>query len=415
MSTNDRLWIGASTTSTGIEGAAPASTWARFEDLGRAPRSGEGNAFATNHAGDLERLAEHGITTLRLTLEWARLEPAPGKVDGSALEQQLHVLREARAAGVAVWACLHDGPLPGWFAEDEGGFVDVGARTRFWPRFVDRAGEWFEDLVAVWVPMADPVGYAWDGWRTGTRPPGRTAPAPEHAEAQRSALLALGDAWRILQSGARPVAASCSVVPLAPAVRSREPDERDAATAATDALDALLFEPWIAALRDGIVAVPGARPIEVPDLAGACSHVVVAYDHGASVYADGSLGPYPTDARTGPTGWAPWAEGAGLSVRRVADVLPDRTLVLETGIATRAADPLEDEWRCEVLREVLGHVERARADGLDVAGLLHRTAVDGYEWEHGFGVQRGCFDRDRIAKPSARVLAAAAGVTPPES
>lgn len=44
------------------------------------------------------------------------------------------------------------------------------------------------------------------------------------------------------------------------------------------------------------------------------------------------------------------------------------------------------------------------ADGMDIRGLFHWTAIDDYEWLHGFHVAFGIIDRDRRVKPSVAVL-----------
>ena len=69
-------------------------------------------------------------------------------------------------------------------------------------------------------------------------------------------------------------------------------------------------------------------------------------------------------------GYAPWPEGSGLVLRRLAEELPGRPLlVAECGFGTD-----DDDWRVEVLRESLEEVERAIDDGVDVRGLFHWTA-----------------------------------------
>jgi beta-glucosidase len=397
-------WWGTVASATGAEGAAPAGTWARWEEEGRVPPSGEGNGFATNYHRDWAMLAEHDLPVHRLGVEWARIEPRPGKIDGDAVEHALAVVGAATAAGIDVWVTLHDTALPGWFADDEGGFVDDHARTYFWTRHVDRMGELLGDLVAGWVPIEDPVGYARRGWLTGTRPPGRTDPE-QFPDALRAVLRADLDAWRLLRSGGRPVATSYAVTPAFPAVRSREPDEREAAASRAAARDALGFATWVDALREGMLRVPGRATEEISDFAGAFDLVGISYDHAWSVFADGSLAPYPADARPGPLGWAPWPEGLGGVLRRVHDELPGRELLLTGfGLATAADDPRQDEWRVEILRASRTEIERAVADGVPLRGAFHRNAVDGYEWEAGFSVHRGVFDRDRRPKPSVAEL-----------
>jgi beta-glucosidase len=408
---DDFRW-GTAAPNVHAEGAAPASTWARWEDQGRAPRSGEGNGFATNFERDWAMLAEHGLRAHRLGVEWARIEPRPGAVDGNAVEHLAAVLRTARAAGIEVWATLLDTSLPGWFADDEGGLLDDRARSYFWARHVDRVGELLGDLVAGWVPVEDPFALARDGWLAGTRPPGRRDPVA-FLDALRAAHLANLDAERLLRSGEAPVAASFGLLPTAAAVRSREPDERAQAEAEARRLDRLAFGVWTELLSEGRLALPGRAPEELPDAPAAFPVLGVGYDHAVSVYADGTTGPYPLDARVDPTGWAPWPEGLGNELRRVHDALPRRTLLVTgVGVATDAGDPAQDEWRVEVVADTVEVVRAAVADGVPVTGLFHRSAVDGYEWDQGFDVHRGLFDRDRRPKDSALVLARAAGWRP---
>ena len=69
---------GTGASSTQCEGAAPASDWWDWERAGRSPLSGDGNGFWTRYPEDFGLLADLGLTSLRLSMEWARLEPEPG-------------------------------------------------------------------------------------------------------------------------------------------------------------------------------------------------------------------------------------------------------------------------------------------------------------------------------------------------
>jgi beta-glucosidase len=398
------FWWGTAASSTQTEGAA-AGTWARREQQGRAPVSGEGNGFATNAAGDFAMLAEHGLTHHRLSIEWARLEPMPGTHDGEAVEHYLQVLGAARDAGVEIWACLHHFTLPGWFDEDLGGFRDDRARTYHWPRHVDFVAETFGELIHGWQPINEPTAYALGLWSPGLISADAVG-SRDTAELTRATLLANVEAWKLLRSGHQPVATIMNVSPVYGAVRSRGPDEREVARAAADRLDDLLIGSWTRALRDGLLAIPGLPEVEIPELAGAFDIVGVSYFNALSVYADGSTGPYPADARVGPLAVAPWPEGLGVVLRRIHDELPGKPLVVAAnGLGTSAGDPDEDEWRVEVLRDSLAEVARAIDDGIDIRGYFAWTAVDGYEWDRGYDIRFGLFDRDRLPKGSARLLA----------
>jgi beta-glucosidase len=399
----DDFWWGTAASSTQAEGAAPRSDWFAWEQAGRVPLSLEGNGFATRYAEDFALYAEHGLTHHRLSLEWARLEPSPGRRDPEAVEHYTEVLRAARDAGIAVWACLHHFTLPGWFSEDEGGFLDDRARGRYWHRHVDWVAETFGDLVFGWKPVNEPVAYAVAGWLMGINPPGVTDPE-QFAKAVRATHLANHEAWRLLRSGDQPVATIHNLSPVYAGVRTREPDERDASQAVTEVVDRYLWG-WTRALRDGLLEIPGLPPEEIPDMAGSFDLVGFSYYSAQTVYADLTTGPYPADARVGPMDYAPWPEGLGIVLRRLADELPGRALlVAEFGVGTD-----DDRWRTDVLRDSLVEVEQALDDGVDVRGLFHWTGVDNYEWQHGYDVSFGLFDRDRNARPSAELAKAWAG------
>ena len=68
------MW-GTGASSTQCEGAAPDSDWFAWERAGNAPKSENGNGFATQYAQDFKILASLGLTHHRLSIEWARIEP----------------------------------------------------------------------------------------------------------------------------------------------------------------------------------------------------------------------------------------------------------------------------------------------------------------------------------------------------
>ena len=139
----------------------------------------------------------------------------------------------------------------------------------------------------------------------------------------------------------------------------------------------------------------------------ACDIVGFSYYSATGVDAEGAIVPYPTSARVGPMGYAPWSEGLSLVLERLHEELPGRPLLIcEHGVGTD-----DDDWRCEVLRESLTLVERAIADGIDVRGFFHWTGVDNYEWLHGFEACFGLFQRDRQPRGSAALAANYAGAT----
>jgi beta-glucosidase len=390
----DDFWWGTAASSTQAEGAAPDGDWYALEQRGLVPRSGEGNGFATRYAEDFALYAQYGLRHHRLSIEWARIEPHEGRRDEAAIEHYRAVLEAAVASGIHPWVCLHHFTLPGWFTETgEGGFVDDRARSYYWARHVAFCAETFGDLVFGWKPINEPGAYA-GIYSQG----GRSVPKRDWRkvfDVLGATLLAQRDAWRELRGGGQPVATIHNLSPIFPVANTIP------AANAQRALEALTWDVWMRADRDGVLELPNRAPREVPDLREACDLIGFSYYSATGVGAEGKETPYPTDARVGPMRYAPWSEGLAIVLHRLHDELPDRPLLIcEHGVGTD-----DDGWRRDILAESIQHVDDAIADGVDVRGFFHWTGVDNYEWPFGFDVQFGLFNRDREPRGSADLVA----------
>ena len=112
-----------------------------------------GNGFRTRWPDDLAALQDLGVTDVRIALDWARLQPKPGALDGDWAEHFEQILQAADAIGVRPWVCLHEAGVPRWF-DNDGGFGNDETFTRWWPRWVERAADRFGDLAGGWIPFA---------------------------------------------------------------------------------------------------------------------------------------------------------------------------------------------------------------------------------------------------------------------
>lgn len=123
-----------------------------------------GNGFEQRWPDDLALLAAMGVTDIRLTLDWARLQQRPGALDADWSERFASMLDTAQAIGLRTWATLYDGAVPRWF-DDEGGFGDATAFDTWWPRWVERVADTFGDRVHGWVPFDVIPSAAAQPWR----------------------------------------------------------------------------------------------------------------------------------------------------------------------------------------------------------------------------------------------------------
>jgi beta-glucosidase len=387
------LW-GTGASSTQCEGAAPASDWSAWEASGHAPPSGNGNGFAARYAEDFAIYSRLGLRHHRLSIEWARIEPAEGEHDAAAISHYRAVLEAARDAGIVPWVCLHHFTLPAWFAA-KGGFLVPSNRTESWARHVDFMAQTFGDLVGGWKPVNETNEYATLAYRGQGWPPGHHD-RTEAALVDEAIHLATAEAaMRLRQTGA-PVA---SIYGLSPIV---ELDDTEATTTMAGRLDDHRWHPAIELFRDGRLQIGDRPPVERPDLAGAFDLFGFSY-YSAMGVAAGRIVVHPADAPRSPLGYAIWADGLGLILDRLHAELPGTPLlVAEYGIGTD-----DDEQRASYLARGLQIAQDAIGRGVDLRGFFHWTGVDNYEWLHGYAVPFGIIDAARTVRPSAAVLARA--------
>ncbi|UNZ18159.1 family 1 glycosylhydrolase [Streptomyces sp. 891-h] len=369
---------GTASSATQCQGATSADNWWAWEQAGKAPRSGDGNGFDNLYASDFALLAGWGFSDHRLSLDWARIEPQPGRHDQEAVEHYRHILQAGRDAGLAMWVCLLHTALPTWFAS-EGGFLSPGASAT-WARHVDFIAETFGDLADGWMPVNNPTAYAQKGYLAGTFPPGHTSQEEFLTVLQAIHQADFEAALRLRQDG-KPTSTNEALLPLHPA------DDSADAAAATALVDAVVWDSWLNLAR-------------TPRYENAFDQYGFSYYFTPTVGPSGDLFPYPEGEPVGPQGYVSWAPGLGEVLDRLNSELPGkRFLVAEIGYGGE-----DDRARAAYLQDALGQVHDAMSRGMDITGVHLWTGVDNYEWLEGHTVSFGLFDRHRTPRPSARLV-----------
>lgn len=382
------------------EGVAPTADWSEWEREKLAPPSGDGFGLHRDHADDVGQFAALGCTDWRVTIEWARVEPAEGKLDNDALDRYRDILSAARRAGLRNWLTLHHTSLPGWYLDDEGGHRDATARGRFWARHVDRVAEALDEFADGFVPIDDPIGWALRGYGLGSRPPGRTD-ARTMREAAEGAVLATHDAVRLLSSGNQPVMTAWRADPVHALAEEdgRVPHE---ARKAAQRWDEFLWGSWLRAHATGTLEIDGRSAKDVPAFVTGVDYVGIVHDHPIGVGPRGEFAPWPASGRTDASGFVPEPGELAEAIHRTAEALPDHRIV----VAGHGIPTADDAWHDHQVGRSLEVVQDAAAEGL--AGYFHDAGVDGYEWAKGFDAPRGLLRRDRSRRPAATTFADAA-------
>lgn len=351
---------------------------APFAAVGRSRRRvaarPPGNGFDTRWVDDLDMLAAHGLHHVRLTVDWARLQPRPASVDDDAVEWYRDVAQHARSLGISVWFTLLERDVPQWF-DDEGGFADAKSAGRWWPRWVEAVTDVLGDLADGWYPIDDPLRHA---DRLARRDDGSVGPI-RHGEVIDTLLVAWRDAWRVLRGGP-PVATAVRVGPVHPI------DHTVDAAAEARRRDHLMWTTWLRGLRDGSVVIPGRADRELNDLAGAADVIGIGvalsrHDLPQQRVTDDAL--------------ARITDRIGHHVRRAAETAPDRPMHMSS-IAFPAHD-LGD--RAHLLGAVAGALDDARRDGVDLRMAFAEPAIDALA-ASAEAAQCGLFTRDREPTPA---------------
>ena len=383
------------------EGGAVPNDWVAAARAGRVPPN-PGNGFWERAETDLGLVAALGIRHYRLSVEWSRVEPERGRFDQRAIDRYRSICDAALAAGLVPWLNLFHFTHPLWFAE-RGGFLEPRNHSDFL-RYVERMGRALVPPVRHFHVSNESMIYVLAGYLIGENPPFlRDASA---AMAMTRHVLALhADAYRILKAlEPQPTVAAIEVYLDPRAVDPADGGQRRAA----ERFDAWYHGVLLEALATGWVRVPEREPEEIPHLRGALDlyglnfYCSTSFGAGApGTWSD--LAEPPRDA----LGRAVHPAGLEAGLLRVAGALPGvPLLVTENGCPTT-----DEAFRCRYIAAHLAALDRARRRGADVRGYFHWTAVDNYEWRHGFGPARfGLigFDpttRERSVKASGRWLA----------
>jgi len=378
------LW-GASTSAHQTEGGNVGSDWWNLEHLNtggllKEPSHDACDSYHRWHE-DMDLLAELGFSDYRFSVEWARIEPAPGAFSQAAIAHYRRMIDGALARGLRPMVTLHHFTSPQWFAE-RGGWSAPDAADLF-ERYVRAAAPLYTDGVEHLCTINEPNILAVmitvrHRMKSGTALPSAGLPLPDHGTTE-GLLLAHRQAVS--------------------AVKALAPEVQTGWSVACQAYEALVGAEQTANAH--------RRPREDVFLEAAREDDwlgVQSYTRNL-IGPDGPL-PVPDGAERTLAGWEYFPEAVGRAVRHAATIAPGVPLIVtENGIATG-----DDSRRTSYTAAALEALAEAVHDGADVRGYFHWSLLDNYEWgsyDPTFGlvaVDRTTFRR--TPKPSAHWLGA---------
>ncbi|GAA2888482.1 family 1 glycosylhydrolase [Streptosporangium fragile] len=377
------LW-GAATAPHQVEGNNVNSDWWALEQqMPGMELSGDACDSYHRYAEDMRLLADAGLNSYRFGIEWARIEPEPGRFSRAELAHYRRMIDTALELGLSPVVTLHHFTHPRWFAAEGG-----------WMR--EKAIERFRAYIQAATGILDGVE-----WICTINEPNMLA-----LMITMSRLAQTGDAasWMspTVEGAARPVLPNPDpevgrrLVEAHEAAREILKKHTDAKVGWTVACQALTPTPGNEALLRELQDIREnlyLEPARGDDFIGVQSYSSQAVDENGIV-------PHPLGPDTTLTGNAYRPDAIGIAVRHARQVTGGTPiLITENGIATT-----DDTQRIRYTSEALHHLFSCMDEGIDVRGYIHWSALDNFEWGHWkptFGliaVDRETFER--TPKPS---------------
>ena len=201
----------------------PATCFRPTIALGRHDGPGDAADLWRDYERVLDLVPDLGFDGVRLTLEWARIEPRRGEVDQSALERYAAVAHYANAIGLDVTVAMVDAAWPAWLGLEAWLLPWVHDVT---VAHVRRTVSFLGDEVSGVVVFTQPGELVAHGFISATAPPWRRG-ATRDASFARAQLASIEATLRRDERGSRVAGERSELLPKS-RPRSLEPAERAA-------------------------------------------------------------------------------------------------------------------------------------------------------------------------------------------
>lgn len=382
------LW-GTATAAHQVEGSNVNSDVWLLEQLPGSPFS-EPSGDACDHyhryEQDIALLARLGFNSYRFSVEWARIEPARGQFSAAEIAHYRSVLEACRRNGLHTVVTLHHFTSPRWFAA-AGGFERDDAVALF-SRYAAHVVETLGDLIDCLCTFNEanltfgrrPAIIAAAAAATGS--PAFSCFLFDDTDRSKPIIRAAHAAARTAVKALRPtlpVGLTLAMSDYQAALDTGAAGQAKASAARSQAYDV-----WLEAAR-------------ADDFVGVQTYTRELFS------AKGPVPPPSGSART-QIRQEYYPPAIGGTIRYAAQVARVPIVVTENGVGI-----VDDASRVRYIDGALEAVGRCIADGVDVRGYLHWSAMDNYEWLFGYGPKFGLIAVDRTTqvrtvKPSGHYL-----------
>ena len=401
-----------------IEGQNSNSDWWAWELQPGRIKNGDRSTIATDSrahfAEDIQNMKFLGTDVYRLSVEWAKIEPAENVFNESVLQDYVDQMDELLLAGIEPMVTLYHFTLPLWVSK-KGGW-DWNGITPAFQRFTEKVAKTIGNRVRLWVTLNEPMSIIAAGYITHVFPPGkndlRTIALPME-NMVRAHAASYHTLHRVLDGPDSKVS-----VGLAHHLRVFDPYRPSHLLDqyATKKFDSIFNWAIPEALITGklkfnLPLVVKANAF-IPDAIGTqdffglnyYSRDLVAFELFSKDPLKRILKP---GAPVTDLDWEIYPEGMKRLLHSIDKLFPKMPIwITENGLADQS-----DQKRFQFLKDHLRVLSEVIQSGLDVRGYCHWTLNDNFEWAEGYSAQFGLFKLEpdtlkRIPRESAKQYAA---------
>ena len=349
-----------------IEGGNTNNDWWAWEHAPGTPvaePSGDACDSWLRWSKDVPLIKDLGVGHYRFSVEWSRLQPAPGEWSNAACDNYIRLCEALLAAEVCPTVTLHHFTTPMW-ATAKGGWTDPDIVDRF-AEFSHRVAERLAPYVGRFCTLNEPNVVAAMGYLMGLFPPGVANDQAAHDTAVANMVFAH---------------------------RATVDAVRAAAPGAEVGLTVNMAE--YQAVADGEAHAAEAEAMEDSflDATGGDDFIGVQVYTRMVMGPAGWIGPQPGVPVVETMGYEYWPDVLGACIRRAWDRTGGRTPLLVTENGTAANDGND---RIRYVHAALKSVLSCLEDGIDVRGYTYWSLLDNFEWAFGYGPTFGLVQVDR--------------------
>ena len=329
--------------------------------------------FWNRYETDFDLASEIGVQMHRLSVEWSRVFPAPGRVDHGALSHYREILESLRKRGIKVVLTAQHFSIPDW-VDRNGAFLNQEYIVRHFREYVRVVSSELGDLVDYWIPVNEPTEIVLGGYYVAAHPPFERS-AAKAIRAFRTLISMHATAYHAIKEHwpEKPVGSANSWFHHTPYDPASAFDRRVAAYNMR-AVNHSFFK----AVTTGRLPFPAGLNTAVPEVKDTLDFVGLNYY--SRIYARGlkTVWNKPGD-RICDLGWHVYPQGLYEALAWLRDNVGLPVIITENGVATT-----DESFRIEYVSLHLRQLLKAIENGVPVKGYTHWSLTDNWEMTHGF-------------------------------